>query len=292
MNRLEEFSENLSEQSLTKQDFISNGLNFEDKNDTFNFLLLFCTLNFTLWNKKGDWSIDDNGERVTRTKALYKVIYKLIEENSSENIVTILDNLSFARFKKILNGGKNFKFLKERHQYLQDLKVLLKNKYKSDPHKVIIEADFDAIKLLEIIVSEFPNFNDHAKYKKQEVFFLKRAQLLTSLIDLNITKLKNIDKLSAFADYRLPQLLRSFEILNYDYKLEKKVDLRQQIKKDSIEELEIRANTIYAIELIKQKLKKRGVSISSVEIDNYLWNLSQGSLVLNQPHHLTETTFY
>ena len=57
--------------------------------------------------------------------------------------------------------------------------------------------------------------------------------------------------------------------------------------KDSEEEVEIRANTIWANELIKKELKKKIPNINSIHVNDHLWLLGQC-----KPYHLTRTTAY
>jgi len=57
---------------------------------------------------------------------------------------------------------------------------------------------------------------------------------------------------TAFADYKLPQVLQHVGILQYSPSLEHKVDNGIFLEAGSPEELEIRENTIWAVELIKR----------------------------------------
>ena len=72
--------------------------------------------------------------------------------------------------------------------------------------------------------------------------------------------------------------------------MEKIIDEEIEITSGSNIEVELRANTIYVIELIKEKLKKVGKKTNSLELDGILWNLSkiqQKTL----PHH-TRSIYY
>ena len=78
---------------------------------------------------------------------------------------------------------------------------------------------------------------------------------------MHIRKLKeNIEidcsHLVGCADYKIPQVLRSLGILEYDEELSELVDKKQEIEENSSYEVEIRANMIIAIDFIKKELKK------------------------------------
>jgi hypothetical protein len=117
--------------------------------------------------------------------------------------------------------------------------------------------------------------------------YLKKAQLTLMFIAgeswswdvpcrLNVT---------AAADYQLPKVLRSLNILNYSADLAESIRTRRRIKKDSVEERAIRAATIIACDRLAEHF---GVTIE--EIDFWLWvnrNVDREALF-----HLTETTDY
>ncbi len=124
------------------------------------------------------------------------------------------------------------------------------------------------------------------------MYFLKRTQLVSSDISqINVhfreKPLKNLQSLTAFADYKLPQILREYKILKYSDILSNKINHGKYLQAGSAEEIEIRAATIWTVELIRQYLKK----YSSVQIDNALWLLSQ-NLKNPKPYHRTRTIFY
>ena len=97
---------------------------------------------------------------------------------------------------------------------------------------------------------------------------------------------------TAFADYKLPQVLRHVGILQYEQALEHKVDQAIFLEAGSPEEIEIRANTIWAVELIRQELTQMGKELRAFEIDWILWNLGQQKKKKKKPYHRTKTIFY
>jgi len=147
------------------------------------------------------------------------------------------------------------------------------------------------------LAEKLPSFQDVAKYLGHEVFFYKRAQIFAA--DLYGTfdgkdrgGFIDMDKLTAFADYKLPQVLRHLGILRYARALTQKVDQKVFVESGSNEEVEIRANTIWAVEMIRRELNKQGEDLRSFEIDWILWNRSQDQSFNVKPYHRTVTTFY
>ena len=60
-----------------------------------------------------------------------------------------------------------------------------------------------------------------------------------------------------------------------------------KIEPGSTEEVEIRAMTIQAVELLKYECKK-----TAIEIDWILWQRGESQQQELQPHHRTETIYY
>lgn len=220
----------------------------------------------------------------------------------------ILDSLNFGGnyfdlalgLKNAFEKGKVFEapFLsKEKRKILKENYKILDKKYNGKFKNLLDKCNGDAMKLVSEIVKNFPSFRDEAKYKGRKIGFYKRAQILAG--DLYASpdgkkwgKLKNLDKLTAFADYKIPQILRYYGILEYKDKLAGKIDNRKVIFAGSKEEIEIRASMIWAIEFLKNELKKLGINLRSFEIDWILWNKTQKKNIKLKPHHITKTIFY
>ena len=174
---------------------------------------------------------------------------------------------------------------------------MLIQKYNGHFGDVVRSADEDALRLLDIIVTDFPSFNDFSIYDDCRVFFYKRAQLVISDVyqifkSRGLGDLKNVERLTAFADYKIPQVLRRLGILGYSQELAAKVDNRIPISHGSKEEVEIRANTIWAIELMRKELRTRIPNITAVDLDSYLWLQGQDKSPSDKPYHLTRTVLY
>ncbi len=74
--------------------------------------------------------------------------------------------------------------------------------------------------------------------------------------------------------------------------MQEKIDAKIEISAGSEEEVEIRANTIWAVELIKEEIRKHGGSITSNQINDYLWIQTQQKNPDDKPYHRTRTTAY
>jgi hypothetical protein len=87
-------------------------------------------------------------------------------------------------------------------------------------------------------------------------------------------------------------VLRRLGILIYSDDLAAKIDRRQLIPAGSPAETEIRAATIWACELLRQSLARRGRDLRAFEIDWALWTAGQSLPPDTRPYHRTYTGFY
>lgn len=267
--------------------------------EKLNFMFILSSLNFCYW---GDpkWSINYRGKEYD---GFYGMIAALI--NATENKIPLLDfnflsNIPKEAFERtIYPNGKHTEIplFNERLNILREIGTSLKDNFNCDLSRLIDESKKDSLKLLNLIITNFPSFDDSSEYKGKNIYFYKRAQLFIADIHQFFKGKKygdffNIDELTAFADYKVPQILRKIGILEYSKDLSNKIDNLMEIQKGTEEEIEIRAGMIWSIELIKEKLKVKIPGITSNEIDHYLWILSLSKNKDDKPYHRTRTIAY
>lgn len=147
--------------------------------------------------------------------------------------------------------------------------------------------------LYTYIVTHFKSFNDTAMYKGKEIYFYKRATLLINDLFKMSEKIKNnvknVDDLLGCADYVIPKGMRAYGMLEYKKELGDIIDNYEEIEAFSEYEIEIRANMLWVLELIKEKLMVRGIEINSITLDNVLWANLRGNNGIN---HRCDTIYY
>ena len=95
---------------------------------------------------------------------------------------------------------------------------------------------------------------------------------------------------TAFADYKLPQVLRHLGVLAYERTLAGRIDNQELIPQGSEEEIEIRAATVWACDFCAAQWQ-HDQTVTAAAIDLRLWLLGQESAHM-QPYHRTRTIFY
>jgi len=263
------------------------------------YLLVLDSINFCFWPPPGKkkWEIDYQSEKISGYYALAASLKQAVESGIPITKARYLADLSLDELKQLLGGRGTLQLFEHRLQNLKELGQVLLKEYKGEACKLVEAAEKSAVKLVRLLAEKLGSFRDVGKYRGYDVFFYKRAQLFAA--DLygafqgkGWGSFFDMDQLTAFADYKLPQLLRHLGILHYSQELAEKVDQKVPLEAGSPEEVEIRANTIWAVELIRQELSQRGKELRSFEIDWILWNLSQKKEFKLKPYHRTATIFY
>jgi len=268
---------------------------FDDSEKTCEYLFVLDSINFCFWAKNEDdkWKIDYNGKKIGGYNALAVLLKKIFENRDFSSF----DEFTYSEFQKLFYADKEIPLIKERFDILQENYKILKDKYNGRFSSLVEMCDYDALRILSELVDNFPSFKDEAEYRGRKIAFYKRAQILIGDLYCAFNgkkwgNLKNLDKITVFADYKIPQILRGYKILEYTESLANKIDNRELMHFGCEEEVGIRANTIWAGEFMKEELRKNGVNMRSLEIDWVLWNQSQDMGVDLKPYHFTETIFY
>ena len=242
----------------------------------------------------------------------------------------------------------NLPNIEQRCHLLRELGEGLIKYHNSSAVHMISKANKSADALVGIILETFPGFRDFVDVgdysnnsskedwgtvKKSQgiIHFYKRAQIATADIwaalgryqgtvteqnshaNIDVCKFNDINLLTTFPDYRVPQILRHAGVLQYTPSLAEIVDKKSELDKGCIGEISIRAGTVVAVEKIVQAVKvkilisdgtsglrsrddleKLADNVSAVTIDWYLWQKGErlDRLSLLGHHHRVNTTFY
>jgi hypothetical protein len=271
-----------------------NFSHFSDE-DKLHFLFVFNALSFSYWGEP-KWTVEYKDKKHDGAWGMILALGRGIEEGAALTNFEYCSKISKEEFAHVLRGNIETPLLEERWKILREIGLNMTAKFGGKAKNLLAEASGDAQKLLELIVQNFPSFLDIATYKEKEIYFYKRAQLLVADIfqifgGKNFGALGNMDQITACADYKLPLILRNLGILEYNTALAEKIDNKIEIQKGSAEETEIRASTIWAVEFIKEEVKKRSPQIMSFQINDDLWLATQGNNN-GKPYHRTRTTAY
>jgi hypothetical protein len=132
-------------------------------------------------------------------------------------------------------------------------------------------------------------FADVSTYEGMSVPFLKRAQLVTAdLTRAGVANLKDLDRLTMFADNLVPHVLRLDGVLGFEPGLVERIERGEPIEHGSREEIEVRACALHAVELIAaQRTGSR-----AADLDQLLWLRGQEPRYKASPRHRSRCTAY
>lgn len=282
-------------------EFPDHGHNLTGDFNTDAQLVFFeSMMGFCFWALPGQpkWGIDlESGEKVDGWYGVCAGFKRAFDEGMPVTDVDFLIQAGEKEVKNIFRSatGAEIPLLDRRVSILNENATILKKEFGGQAINLIDAAERDAVKLFKLLFDFFPSYGDVAKYKGQEVVFLKIAHLLALDFEYRLPHkqrpfLKNFDKLCVFADYKLPQLLRMFGILEYNERLAAMVDSYEVILAGSPEEVEIRSGAVWGVELIRQQIPE----FTNVQIGHVIWLMSQDQELQSKikPYHRTLTTFY
>ncbi len=264
-----------------------------------DWIFVLDALNFCFWEDPAQpkWRIEYKGEEFSGYWALAASLKRAFEEGVPLTNAEFLATISSKTVGKIFRGNKKIPLFQRRVENLREVGTVLLEKYDGTFVNVLQKANQSAVMLVRDVVKNFPSFNDIAVYEGQTVYLYKRAQLLVA--DLygafdgeGYGEFNDLYQLTIFADYKLPQVLRHYHVLEYDEYLSNMVDNYTHFAPGSPEEVEIRSATVQAVELMRQSLTNGHGSIPAFKLDWWLWTLGQNDSVREKPYHRTRTIFY
>ncbi|MBN2126270.1 MAG: queuosine salvage family protein [Deltaproteobacteria bacterium] len=272
---------------------------FDGTERTVGYFLVLDTLNYCFWPTPGRrrWEISHEAGRFSGYHALAAALKQALEAGVPLNRAAFLRGLSLGDLKRVLGGEGELQLMGERLRGVRELGRVLEKDYGGEAHRLVEAAGGSAVELARLLAARLESFRDVAFYRGRRISFYKRAQILAA--DLygafggrEWGAFRDVDRLTAFADYKLPQVLRHLGILRYSPALNERVDQGVPLEAGSPEEVEIRANTIHAVERIRRELEGLGRGLMSSELDGFLWTLGQNDRFRARPYHRTATIFY
>lgn len=267
--------------------------------NTAGAMLLLDAWNFCFWPDPGEakWGIDYNGKSYNGYNALAASIKRAIEDGDKLFESARMKSLTLDDLKHIFRGRGEIPMLEQRLQHANELGTVLQERWDGKFENMLAAAEGSAVSLTQLIVENFPCFDDLSLYHGTEVKFYKRAQIL--VIDLMgalqgeaLVNFHDAAALTSFADYKIPQVLEANGVLRYTPQLEAQLERYEQIPKGDPLEVEIRAGMVWAVESLRRDLESRGRKVAPYELDWLLWNLGQEPVENQKPYHRTRTMFY
>ncbi|KAL1599478.1 hypothetical protein SLS60_007281 [Paraconiothyrium brasiliense] len=171
----------------------------------------------------------------------------------------------------------------QRVQCLREAGRILHDHFDGSVITLIEHAKGSAAGLVNLLADRFACFRDEAVFERKKVRFLKRAQIFVA--DLwaafdgeGYGKFDDIDKITMFADYRVPQILHSLGLVSYCPPLEGRIRRGEMIEPGHSWEVQI-----------------RDAKVNAILLDFFLYDLAKEKEQAGEetlPHHRTRSIWY
>ncbi len=273
-----------------------------DHDGIVDFVLVANLINFAFTDfETGErWEAEIDGVRYSDSDGLLACLARALAEGIDVLDGAYLRRIGVDELRHILRAPTELQLLDERAKILREAGAALVERYDGHFHHLVAAASpalyDDGTGLLELLVRDFPRFEDVVEYRGRIVRFYKLAQLSWWMLYVSLPdgalEIRDVERFTAFADYIVPAALRLLGILRYSEALDSAISERRVIEPGSSWEIELRAHTIYATALLTDEVNRHRppeLQVIVPQIDARLWVPYHRT---HWPHHLTPTIYY
>jgi len=297
------------ELELTKM-FVKTEIHPQNSDDQgIDWVFLADTLNFSFWMPEcgPQYLVTYKGTTYTGYLAMCAAINRALDQSIPLTDPKYFVNVDSDTLGHLLSGDNNvpIPLLEKRVECLHEVGRVLIDKFAGSFSKVMSLCDNSATKLLEIVLENFPCFNDSSEFEGLTVSFHKRAQILVADIwclfeGTGRGGFNNIEQLTMFADYRVPQSLQHYQVMVYSKELQDYLEADKMLQSGDRWEQEIRGCSIEAVERVtrraKEMLDEKGLKaiVNSILVDQFLWGYRRqhAEVMKSIPYHKVRSIYY
>ncbi|KAI3384366.1 hypothetical protein SNEBB_008239 [Seison nebaliae] len=300
---IDEMAKEKCEESNMELHRLKNDSNFID------LIFIVDALNFSFWKEDVETktiennTIDIDRKRFTGYASFCNFINQLIEKNVPIWSPEFYHKLTIDEWKKLeelVDENLDIPMKEERVRICQEAGKILVEEFGGSFSNFLKLGDNSAMKCLCLLWNNFPFFRDFAHYKGKIIYFMKKPQILISdlhsqLPQNELCQFNDINLLTMFADYRVPQILVHFSTIKYSEELLNKINNGHLFESGESMEVEIRSASIIAVEKLVKLFEERQKSkLKAIDIDYVLWRMAKKyqQLINNSPVHKIRCRFY
>ncbi|KAI9803367.1 MAG: hypothetical protein M1833_000885 [Piccolia ochrophora] len=297
----------MQEKSYSTSTWAEHDLHPKTKDEaTVDFIFTMDLLNFCFWSEKGGeerFQVEYQGKRWTGYWSLVAALRRAVDEDipiTSSDFWQNEDECSIDVLKGVFRSAtdEEIPLFKERVECLREAGQRFHCRFSN----CIKEANGSAAALVNLLAEHFPCFRDEIRFEGKRVRFLKRAQILVA--DLwacfegkGYGEFHDIDKITMFADYRIPQMLHTSGCLYYSPVLDFHIRSFKPIESGHSWEIQLRGCSIWCVELIRREIVRQHpeAAVNAILIDFFLYDsMKEIEAAGNEaiPHHRTRSIWY
>ncbi|KAI4245149.1 MAG: hypothetical protein L6R42_010279 [Xanthoria sp. 1 TBL-2021] len=302
----------MQEKSYSFKTWSDHSLHPKGKDEaTVNFIFLMDLLNFCFWSESSDpqqrFAVEYQGQRWTGYWSLVAVIHRALEEDipiTTPSFWTNDTECTDDMLKHVFRSAtpELIPLLDERIACIREAGRILVEDFNGSVPQLVHQAKQSATALVNLLVINFPCFKDTATFESRSIHFYKRAQIFVA--DLwacfegqTYGCFHDIDNITMFADYRIPQMLHSLGCLRYSPSLESRIRNLKELDSGGSWEVQLRGCSIWCVELIRKEILRQHpkAEVNAILIDFFLYDTMKErevEAVETIPHHRTRSIWY
>lgn len=261
----------MSTRSYSTSTWSEHELHPKEKNEaTVNFIFTMDLLNFSFWSdrtdEEGKFGVVFRGKKWTGYWSLVALLQRALEQDVPITTPAFwIDEEKCTNdvLRTVFSSGTDdeIPLLSERMRILREAGRILDEEFDGSVLTLIKDANGSAAALVNLLADKFPCFRDEGTFDRKKVRFLKRAQIFVADMwaafdGTSFGSFNDIDKITMFADYRIPQILHSLGVLWYCPSLEAKIRRKEEIESGHEWEMQIRGCSIWAVEVLRREIVK------------------------------------
>ncbi|KAI3641355.1 hypothetical protein MIR68_000485 [Amoeboaphelidium protococcarum] len=227
----------------------------------------------------------------------------------------MVQHCDYDLFKSIFRGDDpdiEMPLLQTRYDNVMEAYKIMVQNFDAQFSNIVAAANRNSQKLISIMLEHFPTFRDESRYlldgSTMDVYLYKRVQILVADVYAAFksypeytngdTEFLDIDSITMFADYRVPQCLLAIDVLLYSQQLKDVLHKGSLIENGDPMEVEIRANSIIAVEQIVDRIRVIDPDlvhkVNAILVDFFLWDYAkqESQSMSDIPIHKTRCIYY
>ncbi|RCI14418.1 hypothetical protein L249_6189 [Ophiocordyceps polyrhachis-furcata BCC 54312] len=279
---------------------------------TVAFIFTMDLLNFSFWSDLPDderFAVEYRGRIWKGYWSLVAALQRALDDGiaiTDPHFWQDEDECSLESLRHVFRSctDEEMPMLRERLECLRECGQVLYERYNCSFTELVSAGGGSAPRLVNLLARDFPCFRDehHFRGRSKPIRFLKRAQILVADLwacfqGTSYGKFRDIDKITIFADYRVPQILITMGALYCCPPLVAAIKDKRPLESGGSWEVQLRACSIWCVELMRREMSRLHpkARVNAILIDFFLYDTMQEVEAQGQealPHHRTRSIWY
>lgn len=242
----------------------------------FDYCALAVSVLACLWPPPGAamWSTTHRRQTLTDAPALLGAVTAWMGPSQTPDLGRFAD-LTHAEARRLFAGEGVLQMIPQRGARLASVASSLSDRWNGAALNLVEEAGWDGPRVVGLLASTVPGYEDEAVLGDYRLRFRKLAHLAAAMMaSRSRRRWSGLDSFPVYPDYMLPRILRHLGVLRYSPPLSRMVDNRVEISRHSDQEVAIRWATVHAGHVLVEELNRAGARVTGPRLDYFLWSES------------------